>query len=323
MCMPGHGQQQSRRWCFTVNNPSGIEPYLNFQLASTQVEYASWQLEMGGAGTRHLQGWIVLLRKSRLGGVKRILTESGGAGAHLEAQRGTDSEAFEYTVKLDTRLGGPWDFGVRPAEASVSAIHAGWDAILTAILGGQRPRELLRGGSIRTSGVLRLADRLVADIDDERKRDGTVEPSVTVITGPTAVGKSRLAFASAPAAFWLDCDPTNKTKFWCGYEGESEVIIDDFAGETQVDWSTFLRWIDRYPMRVQTKGGHRQLRTLVWYITSNREPCQWFQQQSDCAPLYRRIRMWLRFSEPDHGFLNGYPDSSGYFVDGPRSVSVC
>lgn len=60
-------------------------------------------------------------------------------------------------------------------------------------------------------------------------------------------------------------------KFWEGYDGHKIVLIDELRG----DWCKFgqlLKLLDRYPYRVQTKGGSRQIQATTWYITSCKHP---------------------------------------------------
>lgn len=65
-----------------------------------------------------------------------------------------------------------------------------------------------------------------------------------------------------------------RTKWWDGYQGEANVIIDEFRGS--IDVSYLLRWLDRYPCSVEKKGGSLPLRATNFWITSNLDPMMWF-----------------------------------------------
>lgn len=60
---------QSKNWLCTLNNPDvEVEPYLAnwFKLCT----YVNGQLEKGAEGTPHIQFYLCLKNKTRLGGLK-------------------------------------------------------------------------------------------------------------------------------------------------------------------------------------------------------------------------------------------------------------
>lgn len=57
-------------------------------------------------------------------------------------------------------------------------------------------------------------------------------------------------------------------------QGEQHVIIDEFRGG--IDISHLLRWLDRYPVRVEVKGSSRPLVASKFWITSNLDPNWWY-----------------------------------------------
>ena len=85
---------------------------------------------------------------------------------------------------------------------------------------------------------------------------------VTTINQGT--GKSRRAWSEATLSAYCK-DP--RTKFWCGYTTQSNVVLDEFRGG--IDISHVLRWLDRYPVRVEIKGSSRPLLATTFWITSN------------------------------------------------------
>lgn len=92
-----------------------------------------------------------------------------------------------------------------------------------------------------------------------------------VYYGATGTGKSRRAWDEAgPDAYCKD----PRSKFWCGYQGQQHVIVDEFRGG--IDISHMLRWLDRYPVRVEIKGSSRPLRATKIWITSNVHPMNWY-----------------------------------------------
>jgi len=62
-----------------------------------------------------------------------------------------------------------------------------------------------------------------------------------------------------------------RTKWWNGYFGEKDVIIDDF-GPGGIDINHLLRWFDRYKCYVECKGGMMPLFAVNFVVTSNFSP---------------------------------------------------
>lgn len=104
-------------------------------------------------------------------------------------------------------------------------------------------------------------------------RADPVERTAVVYCGPTGVGKSRRAWSEAT----FDAFPKDpRTKWWDGYTGEQHVVVDEFRGS--IDIAHLLRWLDRYPVLVEVKGGTIPLRaTRIWF-TSNLHPRYWYPE---------------------------------------------
>lgn len=109
-----------------------------------------------------------------------------------------------------------------------------------------------------------------------------------VFWGRSGSGKSQRAWTEAGADAYCK-DPS--TKWWCGYRGESDVIIDEFRGNIGI--SHMLRWLDRYPVLVETKGSSVPLVASNIWITSNLDPRAWYPEldEATLAALMRRINI--------------------------------
>lgn len=97
------------------------------------------------------------------------------------------------------------------------------------------------------------------------------EKVVNVFWGGTGTGKSRRAWDEATFDAYGK-DP--RTKWWCGYTGQLNVVIDEFRGDIGI--AHMLRWLDRYPVSVETKGGCVPLAANTIWITSNLDPRNWY-----------------------------------------------
>lgn len=67
------------------------------------------------------------------------------------------------------------------------------------------------------------------------------------------------------------------------------VIIDEFRGV--IDISHILRWLDRYPVRVERKGSSMPLKAKNIWITSNIAPREWYPglDEATLEALLRRL----------------------------------
>lgn len=344
--MPSGGQVRGTNWIFTVNNPHLVsggsvtdEAYEDLQFRNTDtLSYCVWQLEMGEQGTRHLQGWLVLTTRTRLSAVKALSPYF--ERAHFEVQRGSNRDAYDYVTKDRTRIAGPWTFGDCPNLDAPSGrrgvttsggrgdVGGVWDSIRGEILSGKRVGALLESGSIKTSGHLRLAQGLQQyRLQSDNRERGPQR--VIVLTGPTGCGKSRIAFSglgsngepllglAVKPYFRLKLNAANSSKWWDGYAGQERIILDDFSGK-EIDMTTILHLLDRYPETVETKGSFERLESKEWIITSNLPICNWYAGEYRLPALARRITEWFKWDDEVNEFFLGYPDSGGEFKHGVR-----
>lgn len=93
-----------------------------------------------------------------------------------------------------------------------------------------------------------------------------------VFYGASGTGKSRRAaeLCGSESTYYKP-----RGKWWDGYANQDNVIIDDFYGWLSFD--EFLRIADRYPCRVEVKGGFAEFTSKRIVITSNQAPSQWWR----------------------------------------------
>lgn len=269
--------QRGKYWVFTLNNYTLVEEKELETLVDTDssVGYVAYGQEVGENGTPHLQGYLELLIKQRLGGVKQL---PGFGRAHLELRKGTQKEALDYTKK--------------------DGIFFEWGVLFATKQGSRSDLEEVKslldsGGSIADVAAQHFGSYIryrksfsaYSDLRPESQRD----VSVYILWGEPGVGKTRYVFDRYPDV-WISSDPT--LQWFDGYEGESTVLLDDFRGECSP--SFLLRLLDRYPLRVPIKGGFRHWRATKIFITSN-DPAPW-ALANIAAPLARRVKKTVHFS---------------------------
>jgi len=60
----------------------------------------------------------------------------------------------------------------------------------------------------------------------------------------------------------------SNNKWWDGYRGQTCVILDEL-GDKQINLTYLLRWFDKYPCTVETKGATLPLKATSFIVTSN------------------------------------------------------
>jgi len=127
----------------------------------------------------------------------------------------------------------------------------------------------------------------------EEKRNWVMD--VRIYYGPPGTGKTRSVYDE----FGLD-DVYQKMvgKWWDGYKGEKVVIIDDFDPDNcfEIVYDFYLKLLDRYPMRIEYKGGSCQFRSKIIIFTSNVDPKGWWSDKENRGAFFRRVNTIKKFS---------------------------
>lgn len=227
-------------------------------------------------GRLHHQVIAGFKKPQRLASVKSKV----GVG-HWEITR--SQSADNYVWKEETRVeGSQFELGSKPIRRNS---EHDWGKVL----------ELAKEGKISEIPAdlqVRYYRTLVSIAADYERPVANVKV-VNVFHGTTGTGKSRRAWEEAGSNAYPK-DP--RTKWWDGYRGEENVIIDEFRGS--IDISHMLRWLDRYPTRVERKGSTVVLRATTFWITSNLAPDQWYSELDSETKdaLLRRLTNIIHFN---------------------------
>jgi len=247
---------QAKIWLFTIpaadwNPPAALPPCL---------VYLRGQREIGESGFDHWQLVGHFARSVRLSAAKDAFCLS----AHAEPTRSARAEA--YVWKEDTAVAGTrFELGTRPVRRNVPK---DWDAIWDAAT---------RGDVMAIPSDVRLRCwTTIKKISESFIQPLAIVRTCHVFWGKTRTGKSRRAWEEAGISAYSK-DP--RTKFWCGYSGQEHVVIDEFRGT--IDIANMLRWLDRYPVRVELKGSSTSLGMTTCWITSNLHPREWYPDLDD------------------------------------------
>lgn len=186
--------------------------------------------------------------------------------AYKTARRGSHEDAKKYCSKEESRVDGPYEFG-SDQDLSKSKKRK-IDEIKDLIKSGASDLDIADeyfGLWLRYHKAFATYRMLVS-----QPRDFKTE--VRVYWGKAGVGKSRRAsYEAGPRAYRKP-----RGEWWDRYDGESNVIFDDFYGWIKLD--ELLRICDMYSHQVPVKGGFINFRPRLIIFTSNVEPLRWYSE---------------------------------------------
>lgn len=265
-------KSKTRNWCFTINNPVRTKEEWLVILQGKNTRYVAMGDEVGENGTPHIQGYVDFVNPHTFGGIVKIFENL----AHVEKRRGSWKQASDY-CKKDSKF---VEFGKPPRQGARGDI----DDVKDCVLENMSMNEMIDEGYINNLQQLRFAEGLKKY--KETPRDPSNPPRILWYWGPTGTGKTRTAIELYP-----DCWLSGKNlKWWDSYDGHKHVLIDDF----RKDFCTFhelLRILDRYPFKVECKGGSRELMAEVIIITCPFRPEELYEgrTEEDISQVTRRI----------------------------------
>lgn len=284
---------QHRNWVFTINNPTADDVSRLRSMEGESVRYLRCKPERGESGTLHLQGLVIFKNARAFGGVKRLF-----GNAHLEVMRGSVQQALDYVEKeessaIEEFIEGNIEFGSRPKEgAGGQGSRSDLLDVYDAVRSGKRGVELIEANPTAYIKYSRGIQELLSHFDEPRR----FKTEVFWFYGGTGTGKSKKAYEDAELAGDVYVkDPGSM--WWDGYLGQHSVVIDDYRRD-MCTFSSLLRLFDRYPLPVQVKGGYRQFKSKVIYVTTPKNPTETWdgRTEEDLAQLLRRITKVVHFS---------------------------
>lgn len=261
----------SKRWCYTLNN---YDPDDALVFLGTPCTYHIMGKEMSTTGTPHLQGYIIFEVNKRLSGVKKV-----HPSAHWEIAKGTTEDNFKYCSKENDYQ----EVGTKPKSKEQLGLEEKerWKLILhhakEGTLEDHDPKVYYQ--------TYATAEKLAA----RYAKPKALPKTVNVFYGATGTGKSYDAWQQAGSDDTFIKDP--RSRFWYGYSGQKNMIIDEFRGG--IDIAHMLRWLDHYPLMVEIKNGSLSCNVENIWITSNLHPRDWYPDidEETKLALIRRIKV--------------------------------
>lgn len=236
------------------------------------IDYIKGQKEIGEGGYHHWQIVAHYKKKVRLRGAK----EHWPTTSHLEPTR--SESAVDYVWKEETRVEGTqFEIGRKPVNRKKPA---DWDQIWESAKVG-RIEDIPADIRIRNYTTLRKIER------DFMVCPPNLDETCGIwYYGVPGAGKSFKARLRYPNAYLKPCN-----KWWCGYQNEDYVLIDDLDKNHKVLGHHLKIWADRYAFIAESKGSAMAVRPKNIIVTSNYSIEEIFgEDQMLCKALKRRFQ---------------------------------
>jgi len=250
---------RARAWAFTVMNYTPVCVQLVVEMINS-ARYGICGYEVcPSTGTPHLQGFIYWDSAKEFQIMRKFVPR---ARFSVKYPRATHDHNRVYCAKegqLLIEVGSP----PRPGERTdiqetyrILRMGGGMRDITGAQLGHQ---------------CIRVAETWLKYHEPPR----SVKPEIIWIHGPPGSGKTWGGYEILGTED-VYVAPRTTSKFWDGYDGQANVLIDDI----RKDWCKFVELLgitDRYAYQVEVKGSSRQFRATKIVITSPYTPEELFR----------------------------------------------
>ena len=194
---------KSCNFIITINNPTIDEHQLMEQVRSMGFKHFRGQMERGAEGTLHLQATFGG-KSTRIAVVKKQFPT-----AHIEPAK-SPLQAWEYCGKSETRVSGPVEFGVPPANKKAGDTKKERNLLLIS----KGAEQAVADGDICITNYAKLKHNidLYKSITDKHANLDVLDNEW--VYGPPGTGKSRGAREENPDHY---DKPINK--WWDDYKG--------------------------------------------------------------------------------------------------------
>lgn len=274
---------QTDKVCFTINNYTDQE-VLDLK-GNHKITYLVFGYEVGENGTPHLQGYLEVKARNKIGWYKKHIHKT----AHFEPRRGKLDEAVNYCKKdgnfHEQGEPKPNKQGKRSDLELVKKIVMEDKGSMLDVIEQCTSYQALRGAQIMMSYRPYISH--------------DIPKTVYWFYGSTGSGKTRKAMEKtlelSKGNYWMSHDTL---QWFDGYHNQKVVIVDDFRTK-MCSYNFLLRLLDRYPLRVPIKGGYVEWIPTTIFITSNKSPEELYtweeKTRDDIEQLLRRITKLVNF----------------------------
>lgn len=252
---------QVAHWCFT-SYENEAPPYV-----AEKMKYMVFQIERCPDTQRlHFQGYVEFARSYKMQTVKNLL---GSNTIHVEPRRKERHEAREYCMKEDTRIDGPFEFGIWNDKSQ--GRRSDLQDVSKSIKEGKSFRKICED---HTDAAIKYHKGIKAVIKTLNNKERDPNLYNVILWGDTRCGKSTFAYKRWPKAY-----RDYITSWWENYEGEEEAIYDEFDGRDHMDSSLLKKITHKFDVSVPYKGDSTRYYARTNIFTSNVNPRDWYPRE--------------------------------------------
>lgn len=292
-----------KTWCFTWNNYMESDILKLQEYIGRECEYAIYGKEKApDTGTHHLQGYLYLKTKKRLGTLKTEISTT----PHWEASKGTPQQNKDYCSKE----GDAWEFGTLPGtrtEKSGEKTKERWNKMIELAKEGnweelerEYPKETVQYK--RTWREINL-EALKQERHDEWN-DDDLKSHFWWIQGSTGSGKSHVVHEIAKM-FGEQPYPKGLHKWWNGYRKQRVIHVEEATPKAMEYLGHYMKqWADKWGFQPEVKNSFIDYVVPEFFIvTSNYSLADCFPNAQDYEPLARRFTQYELNTRDDQQFV--------------------
>lgn len=273
---------QARCWDWVLHNPTPEEIEHIQKEACVFYRYCLYGQELcPTTGGLHLQGMVVFPNGKTRAGVVSAL------GPRISCRQLYSSE--ERLADYCAKDGITWEND--PLRRPVSQEDNGLK------------------GAARTKDILRLAKAGLFDELEATYPDAWFYQQRAIMSARGHIIKNNVPLDGILDNYWIYGEPgTGKgqyvdsltdnyytkaadEKWWCGFDGQPDVLMDDLGRGIVPLLGKFKLWTDRKPFNAEVKGGNWLIRPKRTFITSHWHPRDIIDNPKDLASITRRFQI--------------------------------
>lgn len=265
-------KKNSKSFAYTLANYSSIDEE---NLKLIECNYHTIGREIApSTGLPHLQGFITFDLAKTWNCAKSILSNATNNTIHVELCKKSDWVNDQYCKKT----GDYWCSNSQKQGQRTDLIP-----LVTAI---QQDKSLDQMFTALPVLTFRHFDRIIKFKQIMAKpRNWPME--LWIVLGKPGIGKSRIIHHLFPDAYKMPYQTNMINPFYENYCGQETVVFDEF--NNSLGYQHMLQLCDRYPMIVNIKGGHTQMRAKRIILISNMPAEDFYPDERFRAAFCRRI----------------------------------